>query len=180
MEPLTERYTRYLEAKEGDIDLCEYFTFDEYTQYLYLKELSGYKDLEKKKVKFAKYGATAAVATTVGALTVPLAIPLITMMAMVALKIYRASKDKCQKRCFRLKGAENTLCKTHCNRDAALAAIDAIEKKRTDLLAKAKDDKAKVAIHKKIDKKLKFFKDKLAQYDTTIKDYKRSLVRATD
>jgi hypothetical protein len=180
MEPLTERYTRYLETKEGDVQLCEYFTFDEYETYYKSLREERYGDLEKKKVKAAKYGAAAGAAITLGALTVPLAIPLLTMMFMAALKIYRAATEACNKRCFRLKGAEHTLCMTNCNRDGALAAVESIEKKRAALLNKAKDDKVKAKINQKIDKKLEFWKKKIAKYDTLLKDYKRSLVRSTD
>jgi hypothetical protein len=69
---------------------------------------------------------------------------------------------------------------TNCNRDGALAAVESIEKKRAALLNKAKDDKVKAKINQKIDKKLEFWKKKIAKYDTLLKDYKRSLVRSTD
>lgn len=176
MEPLTERYTRYLEAKEGDIELCEYFTFDEYMLYE-----AGYKDLEKGGSKALKYGAAGLAGTAVGATVLGPLGPLVGLMFMAILKKYRFVTDKCINRCKGLAatrkavGPEFALCRAKCNLGAAEGMLAEVESKRKTVLQKAKNEKQQASINKKFDKKGEFFRKKIADAKQMIQDYEGSM-----
>jgi hypothetical protein len=187
METLGERYTRYLKAKEGDIDLCEYLTF---TEYNILYE-AGYRDLEKKKSKALKYGAAAAALPVATVLAIPTigvgSLAGVAAIAALALKLYRNLTDKCNKECHAAgyKKAEFGLCKAKCKVDAASRAIKELESKRNYVLSKIKKnmmgvkefEKAKQDINRRFDKKIKFFKDKIHEDERMINSYQIKLKR---
>jgi hypothetical protein len=169
MEPLVERYTRYLEAKEGDIELCEFFTFDEYNM---LYEEGGYNKLDTTGKKVLKYGGAyvgAGVATSLAGIGGGPVGAIIGLLVIALLKAYRVLKDKCRVQCKNVEeGPKRTICEAKCNIGAANIMLKEVEVKRKIALSKTKNDKQKEAVNKKFDKKVEFFKNKITEFKAQI------------
>jgi hypothetical protein len=194
METLTERYNNYLNAKDDDIMLCEFLSYEEYG-ILYedwediKSKVQKYRDLEKVGTKVAKYGAGigagiaagAAVGGTAGAVLLG---PAIAGAITMILSVYRHWSDKCHARCKGLSvqhqagsshGPEYSLCRAKCNKQGATEAISKLKAKKAAALSKEKDKGKKVKIEAKFNKLEQYFTKKMARFDQQIKDHEGSM-----